>query len=508
MDSGGRGRYVSCEPGRPGGTNGRQRDGPVGQTAGGSSDMDIKKAPVGLAVFALVGPSFVWAAEYIGSGEVVIATRTGAILGTAVLWAVVFGIFLKFWIGMSGARYTVCTGEGMIDMFDRIGGPRHWVVWLVLVVQTVSGILSIGALAAAAGAFAHSLVPQVSPRVFGWLAAMFAVSVVWKGAFNILKMVMSFFVLIIVIGALYIAAHVFPSFAEFLAGFACRMPAVPEWAKAIEGVSPSSWDEILPVLGWGAGGFASQVWYSYWVLGAGYGAAAGRGYGRAADGVRLSKMSRPTAERIKGWCRVLYVDSSLAMVVGIVVTGAFLISGAGILGVERLAPNNDDMADTLSKVFSMRWNVVGGFIFKLSGAIAMVSTLVGQLAGWPRMLADSCRICIPGFDKRFPWKTQFRMFLVFFFCASMLVVFVLGLRPMFLVKLSAILEGVLLTALQAICVAVGLYVVMPKMLSKEAYDVLRPSPIFAAGLIVTFLAFGYICVVHIPPALVQLLGGR
>jgi len=37
------------------------------------------------------------------------------------------------------------------------------------------------------------------------------------------------------------------------------------------------------LLGWGAGGFASQVWYSYWVLGAGYGAAKGRKYGEPAD---------------------------------------------------------------------------------------------------------------------------------------------------------------------------------------------------------------------------------
>ena len=51
-------------------------------------DTAIKKPPVGLAVLALVGPSFVWAAEYIGSGEVILATRTGAILGTTVLWAI------------------------------------------------------------------------------------------------------------------------------------------------------------------------------------------------------------------------------------------------------------------------------------------------------------------------------------------------------------------------------------------------------------------------------------
>jgi len=93
-----------------------------------NNDNDIKIPPKGLAVLALVDPSFVWCAAYIGTGEVILATRTGAILGYSIIWAVVFGIFLKYWIGMCGARYTVCTGEGMIDMFDRIPGPRHWAV--------------------------------------------------------------------------------------------------------------------------------------------------------------------------------------------------------------------------------------------------------------------------------------------------------------------------------------------------------------------------------------------
>jgi len=162
------------------------------------------------------------------------------------------------------------------------------------------------------------------------------------------------------------------------------------------------------------------------------------------------------------------------------------------------------MAETLSRVFSTRWDEVGGFIFRLCGAVAMVSTMVGQLAGWPRLLADSCRICIPGFDRRFAWKTQFRGFLIFFFIASMVVVFVLGVKPIFLLKLSSVLEGVLLTGLQAVLVAVGLFVVMPKILSKEAYEVLRPSSIFAVGLIITAVFFGYVCVVYIPVTLMQL----
>jgi Mn2+/Fe2+ NRAMP family transporter len=463
-------------------------------------ELTIKKAPVGLAVLAMLGPSMVWAAEYIGSGEVIIATRTGAILGTTVLWVIVIGIFLKFWIGMSGARYTVCTGEGMIDMFDRIPGPSHWVVWVVLVIQFACAIFSIGAVATAAGVFVNSLIP-IGTKLSVCLVTIFALAVAWSGIFDILKIVMSILVLIIVLGVIYVAAHVFPGLTEFLRSLSFAVPEVPEWAASMEKISDNPWKEILPLLGWGAGGFASQVWYTYWVLGAGYGAAAGRGYGRPADVSSLRTMSREAAEKIKGWCRVLYVDSSLAMVIGIVATGAFFIAGAGVLGPQQLAPEGNEVAFTLSKVFSDRWGPVGGFLFILAGATALISTSTGQMAGWPRLLADSCRICIPGFNKKFAWKTQFRFFLLFFLCANMVIVFFFEESPVVLVKISAIFEGLLLTPLQAIWVAIGLFVVMPKLLSAEAARVLRPNRIFAVGLIIAFLVFGYFCVVQMPSAL-------
>src|SRR4030042_3119645 len=127
----------------------------------------ITNAPTGIGILLMIGPSLVGASEYIGSGEVIIATRTGAILGTGVIWAIVIGVFLKFWIGMSGARYTVSTGEGMIDMFNRIPGPKHWAVWIVLVAQFVAGTISIGSVAAAVGTIIRSLVPT-RPAPGGW----------------------------------------------------------------------------------------------------------------------------------------------------------------------------------------------------------------------------------------------------------------------------------------------------------------------------------------------------
>jgi Mn2+/Fe2+ NRAMP family transporter len=462
----------------------------------------IKTPPTGLGILALVGPSMIWCAEYIGSGEVILAPRTGAILGTGVLWVLVTAIFLKCWIGMSGALYTVCTGEGMVDMFGRIPGPKNWVVWIVLVVQLTAAMLSIGALANVAGFFVGSLI-HVDTTLCAWLVALAALAIAWTGSFDILKMVMSFFVLTIVLTVLYIAGRMLPPLGDLAAGFAFHVPAVPEWAVR-QGVSGNPWREILPLMGWAAGGFASQVWYTYWVIGANYGATEGRGCGRPADLAMLKNLDRNSAERIKGWCRVVCTDASIALVIGLVVTCGFLIAGAGALRPLEQVPQKAEVAETLSQILSLRWGTIGGVLYLVAGAAALIGTQLGQLAGWPRLLADCFRICIPAFQRHFSWKWQYRMFLLLFFFTNMIIIYGLGSEPVMVIQVAAVLDGILLTALQAIWVAVGLYVVMPRILSREAWAVLKPSKLFAVVLAVAAVVFGVLCVMQISPLITAL----
>jgi len=466
-------------------------------------DTQIKQPPKGLMILALVGPAFIWCAEYIGSGEVVLATRTGAILSSAILWSVIFGIFLKYWIGMSGARYTVCTGEAMVDMFDRIPGPRHWVVWIVFFVQFAAAVIAIAALANVAGVFLAGCLGHDSRTVqiiCGWAVSLFAAMVVWSGTFDVLKMVMSFFIFVVVIGVLYVAICVFPPIEQLARSFIPSVPVVPDWAIA-KGVGSNAWKEILPLIGWGAGGFASQVWYTYWVLGAGYGAAAGRGDGRSADVAMLKSMDSDTAHKVKGWCRVLYTDATIAMIIGVVVTSSFVIAGSGILRPRELAPDGAKVAIMLSEIFSANWGKFGAFLFLLSGSAALISTQIGQLAGWPRLLADCGRICVPSVANKFSWKTRYRFFLVVFFFTSMVIIYTLGFQPVLLVKIGAICDGLLLTPLQAICVAIGLFYIMPRMLSPQASRILKPSRFFLVGLVLAFAVFAYFCIFQLPSAL-------
>ncbi|MEA3368284.1 MAG: Nramp family divalent metal transporter [Planctomycetota bacterium] len=470
----------------------------------------VRKAPRGLwGMLLVLGPSLIWCGEYIGSGEVIIATRTGAALGTAVLWAVVVGITLKYWIGLCGARYTVATGEGMVDCFARAPAGRYWLVPIVFIGQVFAGITSIGALAVAAATFLGELIPlgDHSTLIWGSIVTVFACIVVGSGRFSLLKTIMGLLVLVIVIGVLYVAAHTLPAMRELLVGaFGFQVPEVPDWVLAADPDVKSVWSEVLPLLGWAAGGFASQVWYTYWVMGAGYGMAADRKWGMPADEARLASLSAEDARQVRPWLRVVAWDATFALVIGIVVTAAFLVAGAGILRPAQSLPKGPQVAFELSRLFSERWGEVGGTLFILSGTAAMISTQLGQLAGWPRLLADCFRNMCRPFGRIAPRK-QFRLFLALFLVTNLTICALFGTSPVYLVKMGAIFDGLLLVPLQALAVAWGLFVAQKRLLSAEAHTLLRPRWYHAAGLVVAFAVFGYFCVFQVPQVMKAMFGG-
>ncbi|MFZ5941692.1 MAG: Nramp family divalent metal transporter [Bacteroidota bacterium] len=469
----------------------------TGSRDGGT--FSLKAPPRGLALLLLVGPSLIWVSEYIGSGEVIIATRTGAIFGVSVLWAVICGIFLKYWIGMAGARYTVTTGEGMIDLFARMPGPRNWAVWLIMVAQLAAAAVSIGSVASAAGAFLSRILP-LKPYLAGWLVTVLAFVISWRGEFRWLKLTMSILVAIVIAGVLYVAIHAIPGAGSFAGSLIPHYPEPSGWAVD-KGLAGNPWKEILPLLGWGAGGFASQVWYSYWVIGAGYGMAEKDSFGKSADRVRLAAVGEKEAGMIRGWTRMVTVDATLAMIIGIVATAGFLIAGAGILNPAQIVPDGPEVAIQLSSLFSSRWGEFGGFLFLLGGSAALISTQIGQLAGWPRLLSDTIRITFPMAEKKFSGKTRFRFLLILLSLASMTIIYTLGYKPVALVKFAAVFEGLLLTPLQALVVFTGLYFVMPRFFRPEIGRMLRPGWLIGAGLILAALFFGYFCIAELPSIL-------
>jgi Mn2+/Fe2+ NRAMP family transporter len=64
-----------------------------------------------LGMVAVAGPGLLLAATGVGGGDLATGSIVGSLLGTAVLWAVVVGAFLKYVVTEGLARWQLATGE-------------------------------------------------------------------------------------------------------------------------------------------------------------------------------------------------------------------------------------------------------------------------------------------------------------------------------------------------------------------------------------------------------------
>ena len=69
--------------------------------------------------------------------------------------------------------------------------------------------------------------------------------------------------------------------------------------------------------------------------------------------------------------------------------------------------------------------------------------------------------------KRFSPRWIYRIFVVIFFFTNMVIVNTFGVEPLFLLRLGAIMDGLLLSPIQALIIALALFWIMPRLLSEE-----------------------------------------
>ncbi|MCA9061349.1 MAG: Nramp family divalent metal transporter [Planctomycetaceae bacterium] len=90
-----------------------------------------------------VGPGLIIAANIVGSGELIMTTKTGAQAGIALLWLIMIGCVIKVFVQLELGRFTISHGETTLTSLNRIPGPRlagvNWIVlvWSFMMLTTV-----------------------------------------------------------------------------------------------------------------------------------------------------------------------------------------------------------------------------------------------------------------------------------------------------------------------------------------------------------------------------------
>ena len=203
--------------------------------------------------FADLGPGLLLAATGIGVGDMVSSTIAGADYGLTLLWALAFGVVIKFSITEGAARWQLASGttliEGWRDHLPRAASLAFFVYFVVWSYFVSSALVSASALVPAA------IVPAVPLPVWGAIHAIAAFALVYVGRYDRFLRVIKLFIGLkfgaVIAAALLIA---FWSGAD-ASRFAAREPFSTTYALSVIG---------------GVGGTVTLLSYGYWMREAGW----------------------------------------------------------------------------------------------------------------------------------------------------------------------------------------------------------------------------------------------
>jgi len=214
--------------------------------------------PARRSILTAIGPGILVAATGVGAGDLATASFAGSQLGTAVLWAVVVGAFLKFVLNEGLARWQLATGEtlieGAVQRFGRVAG------WIFLPYLLLWSFFVGSALMSACGVTLHAMLPLFADPAhgkigFGVLASLLGLALALRGGFRLFEKVMSACIALMFATVVATAGVLWPGSADVLSGL--FVPRIPDLQG--EGLT---WTVAL--LG-GVGGTLTILCYGYWI---------------------------------------------------------------------------------------------------------------------------------------------------------------------------------------------------------------------------------------------------
>ncbi len=202
---------------------------------------------------ASVGPGILFAGAAIGVSHLVQSTRAGATYGFELLWAVLLVLLCKYPFFEYAHRYTVATGESLLQGYAHLG---RWALGaFMLVVIAGSFITTAAVTVVTAGLMGALLGVDLSLTVLSLILLLAILVLLALGHYHLLDRGMK--VMVLVLGLLTLAA-VGMAFAHGPAGDPAHM--APEvWS--LGGLT-----FLLALMGWMPAPLEIGAWSSLWVL--------------------------------------------------------------------------------------------------------------------------------------------------------------------------------------------------------------------------------------------------
>ena len=333
-----------------------------------------------------IGPGIIVSGSIVGSGELIVTTKLGAEVGFILLWLILFSCFIKVFLQIEFGRQVIATGATTLQALDRIPGPRvgfrlfgmrcqgNWLVWLWAAMALCSVFQLGGILLGLVQVFDLEALNLGGVPTQVWLGATVSVSVgiLVTGRYRHIERTATWMVFL---------------FTGITILTLLLLQGSPEYAVSTaelgSGLSLSFPDEGLltglAVLGITGVGASELIFYPYWCLEKGY----ARHVGPPDGSVEWTR-------RARGWIRVMRIDVWVSFAVYTTATVAFYLLGASTLHRRGLVPDDDELHQSLSYMYTAGFGEAAGSWVYLLGAIAVLfSTFFVAMASNSRFSSAS-----------------------------------------------------------------------------------------------------------------------
>lgn len=301
------------------------------------------------------GPGLLFAIASMGSSHFLLAPTAGAAAHYTLAWTIVVAHLVKYPAFLYATRYTIASGESLLDGMRSLPGPRNWALWAFTVGAGLQSITIVAGVTAVCAAVLLAAVPALPLATTTLGVCALAALLLWFGGYATLERVC--IVILVAVAALTIAAVALagPDLGALAKGSVT--PGLPAAGAALLvggllGYMPAPIE--LAVL--------ESMWYNE----------KHRGQSEASRAPRL---------------RTALLDFRIGYAASIVL-GLLLLS----LGAALLAPRGDVPAGTqvFATIASAYKEALGAWavpVYLIGAFLGMFATSYGVLDGFPRMVS-------------------------------------------------------------------------------------------------------------------------
>jgi len=284
------------------------------------TDKPVPKVP---SFWKLWGLGIAFTSFALGSGELIFWPSLSNKVGSGIMWWALLGLFAQLWINLEAARYTMLTGESIIQGFMRI---KKWLGWFWFGIAFFTNAWTVGYILSAATPIARFIAPNfpagwdLAARSQLWTVVLlvivalgfFLIPIIFK----VIEKLGAFFGFLITFAFICICFIYWPGYpyaSEWFKGLAA--PSIPAFKT-----SKDWWTFASSIAYAGIGGISNILYASYYVRekNAAMGAYVGRvtnpitGEPEAipATGV-VPRWTKENISRLKKWWRWLLSDQSV-----------------------------------------------------------------------------------------------------------------------------------------------------------------------------------------------------